>query len=153
MGPALQERRYDLDWLGIGSISCRPVMNSPKPPPHKIPIRTFYVNSPNPSLPVYRNPCYFTMDLRTQTKRLRTPILQPLLYGRSNFRETVAITGTGLPFSSVGLYFHCFTAATAPSFRSGWPLDTTALVTLPSSSTVTFRVTRPCTRAFLARSG
>jgi hypothetical protein len=38
----------------IGSISCLPVMNSPKPPPHKLPIRTGYVNFGHPSLPIYR---------------------------------------------------------------------------------------------------
>lgn len=33
-------------------------MNSPKPP-HNFPIRTGYVNFRHPSVPIYRNPCYF----------------------------------------------------------------------------------------------
>jgi hypothetical protein len=32
-----------------------------------------------PSLPIYRNPCYFTMDLRPKIETLRTPIMQSRL--------------------------------------------------------------------------
>ena len=34
---------------------------------------------------------------------------------------TVAMTGTGFPLRNVGLYFHCFTAARAASFKTGLP--------------------------------
>jgi hypothetical protein len=60
----------------IGGISCLPVMNSPKPMPHKLLIRTGYVNFGHPSLPIYRNPCYFTPDLRPKIEILHTPIMQ-----------------------------------------------------------------------------
>jgi hypothetical protein len=49
-------------------------MNSPKPPPQKFPIG--YVNFGNPSLPIYRNLRYFTLDLRLKIKILYSPIAQ-----------------------------------------------------------------------------
>jgi hypothetical protein len=69
--------RFNLE--RIVGISCLPVMNSPRPLPHKLPIRTAYVNFGHPSLPIYRNPCYFTMDLRLKIEILHTPIMQSRL--------------------------------------------------------------------------
>jgi hypothetical protein len=51
-------------------------MNSRKPMPHKLPIRTGYVNFGHTSLPIYRNLRYFTMDLRLRIEILHTPIMQ-----------------------------------------------------------------------------
>jgi len=47
--------------------------------PHTLPIRSDYVNFGHPSLPIYRNPCYFTMDLRLKVDILHTPIMQSRL--------------------------------------------------------------------------
>jgi hypothetical protein len=62
----------------IGNISCMPVMNSPKPLPYKLPIRTDYVNFGYPSFPIYGNLCYFTPDLRLKIKILHTPIVEKI---------------------------------------------------------------------------
>jgi hypothetical protein len=64
----------------IGSISCLPVMNSPKQQPHKLPIWTGYANFEYPSLPIYRNLRYFTLDLRLKIEILHTPIMQIALH-------------------------------------------------------------------------
>jgi len=59
--------------LWIGNISCLPVMNSPKPLPHKFPIRTAYVNFGHPSLPIYQTSRYFAMDLTLKIEILHAP--------------------------------------------------------------------------------
>ena len=53
-------------------ISCQPHAQA------GIPKRS-YVNFGHPSLPIYRNPCYFTMDLRLKIEILHTPIMQSRL--------------------------------------------------------------------------
>ena len=62
----------------IGSISCLPVMNS-KQLPQKFPIMTAYVNFGHPSLSNYRNPFYFTLDLKLKIEIMHTPIMQSRL--------------------------------------------------------------------------
>ncbi len=44
--------------------------------PLPFPIRTAYVNFGHPSLPIYQNLRYFTMDLRLKIEVLHTPIMQ-----------------------------------------------------------------------------
>jgi hypothetical protein len=66
--------------------------------PHTLPIRSDYVNFGHPSLPIYRNPCYFTMDLRLKVEILHTPIMQVLSIspniGSTLGGTAVSITGT-----------------------------------------------------------
>ena len=51
-------------------------MNPPIQQHHKLLIRTGYVNFGHPSLPIYRNVRYFTLDLRLKIEILHTPIMQ-----------------------------------------------------------------------------
>ena len=88
--------------------------------------------------------------------------------------ETVAMTGIALPFKSVGLYFHCFTALIAALFMSlitpartpptqlpslslsgGTVCDfvTSASVTSPSSFTFIWSTTLMPTCSLMADSG
>jgi hypothetical protein len=51
-------------------------MNPPIQQPHTFPIRTGYVNFGHPSLPIYQNLRYFTLDLRLRIESLYTTIMQ-----------------------------------------------------------------------------
>ena len=66
---------------------------------------------------------------------------------------TLMMTGTGTPFSMVGVYAHCFTAFTAASSSMGIPRSTLTSATRPCGLMVASRITVPWTRARLAISG
>ena len=57
------------------------------------------------------------------------------------------MTGTGKPFSSVGVYSHCLTALMAASSSSGTDRSTFTSVTRPLGPMTASRMTMPCTRA------
>jgi hypothetical protein len=50
-----------------------------RPPRQRLCSRTGYVNFEHPSLPIYRNLRYFTLDLRLKIEILHTPIMQSRL--------------------------------------------------------------------------
>src|SRR6185436_20370647 len=59
------------------------------------------------------------------------------------FTVTVMMTGTATPFSSVGVYSHCRTAATAASLKSGMLRSTLVFTTWPVGLIVHSRTTTP----------
>src|SRR5688572_28447145 len=63
------------------------------------------------------------------------------------------MTGTGLSFSSVGVYSHALTAVSAASSRRGFERSTRACSTLPSDPMIASMMTTPSTLADLAMSG
>src|SRR5207247_7585923 len=69
------------------------------------------------------------------------------------FTVTVMITGTGTPFSSVGVNCHWRTASSAAASSSGIDRSTLASCTLPFGPIVASMMTTPCTRADWAIAG
>src|SRR6185503_13182171 len=69
------------------------------------------------------------------------------------FTVTVISSAVAWPFSSVGTNFHCFTAPSATSSKSGIERRILASATEPSSSISTSRITTPCTFFARASSG
>jgi serine/threonine protein kinase len=53
-------------------------------------IRTDYINFGHPSLPIYRNPGYFTMDLRLKIEILHTPKCSRLVANSMPKREALS---------------------------------------------------------------
>ena len=62
-------------------------------------------------------------------------------------------TGTGTPFSKVGVYRHCRTASTAASSSSGTDRSTCTCSTEPVAPTTVSRITTPSTRIRRAAAG
>src|SRR5688500_10879956 len=69
------------------------------------------------------------------------------------FTVSVMMTGTGTPFSSVGVNCHCLTASSAAWSSSGIERRTLASLTRPSGPIVASMMTTPCTRADWAFGG
>src|SRR5476651_49547 len=63
------------------------------------------------------------------------------------------MTGTGTPFSRVGVNSHCRTASSAAASRSGMERSTFASCTAPFGPIVASMMTTPCTRADCAIAG
>src|SRR3954471_5974624 len=74
-------------------------------------------------------------------------------YCKVKFTVTVMITGTGTPFSRVGVNCHCRTASSAAASSSGIERSTFASCTAPFGPIVASMMTTPCTRADWAIAG
>src|SRR5213083_2087137 len=75
------------------------------------------------------------------------------VYCKVKFTVTVMMTGTGTPFSRVGVNCHCFTASSAAASSKGIERSTFASCTAPFGPIVASMMTTPCTRADCAIAG